>query len=196
MANEATISLCMIVRDEEACLARCLESAAPLVDEICIVDTGSTDCSVEIAERFGARVERAPWNDSFAAARNVSLDMARSDWILVLDADESLDPSSHSILRAIAEGTHDGPAAGGSATVRTLGTLARLVDHMDEETQEGWVLRLFRNAPDHRYVGAIHNRLGPVFDQRAEAADQKLVMCDDFVIHHFGYSRATWDAKE
>ena len=84
------IALCMIVRNEREHLPACLAAARGVVDEICIVDTGSTDGTIEVALSFGARVEEHPWADDFSAARNASLGMARSEWILVLDADEVL----------------------------------------------------------------------------------------------------------
>jgi glycosyltransferase involved in cell wall biosynthesis len=82
------ISLCMIVRNEERKLARALDSARDWVGEIVVVDTGSTDRTVEIAESYGARVIHFPWCDDFSAARNASLDAATNEWALVLDADE------------------------------------------------------------------------------------------------------------
>lgn len=85
-----TVSLCMIANNEEAHLARCLLSVDEVVDEIIVVDTGSSDCTREIAEAFGARVEAYAWTEDFAAARNVSLASASADWILILDADEAL----------------------------------------------------------------------------------------------------------
>ncbi|WP_421655148.1 tetratricopeptide repeat protein [Leptothermofonsia sp. ETS-13] len=86
------LSLCMIVRDEEALLPRCLKSVHGFVDEIVVVDTGSTDGTVDIARAFGARVYSFDWCDDFSAARNESLKYARGEWILVLDADEVLVP--------------------------------------------------------------------------------------------------------
>ena len=85
-----TISLCMIVRDEAATLAQCLDSVEGVVDEIIVVDTGSTDATGEIAARYQARVYYLDWPDDFAAARNVSLAHATEDWVLVLDAEEVL----------------------------------------------------------------------------------------------------------
>lgn len=82
------ISLVMIVRNEEAVLDRCLTSVAGLVDEIVIVDTGSTDRTVEIARNHGAKVHAFTWIDDFAAARNHGLDQATHPWRLILDADE------------------------------------------------------------------------------------------------------------
>jgi Glycosyl transferase family 2 len=82
----------MIVKNEERVLERCLRSIRPVVDEIVIVDTGSTDASVSIAEAAGARVLHRPWDGDFSAARNYGLDHMRSEWILYIDADEYLAP--------------------------------------------------------------------------------------------------------
>src|SRR6516225_959689 len=86
----------MIVRDEERYLAGCLESVADLVDEIIVVDTGSTDSTPDIARRFGARVSHFQWVDDFSAARNESLRHATGEWIFWLDADERLDAPNRS----------------------------------------------------------------------------------------------------
>lgn len=87
-----TISLCMIVKDEEATLARCLDSAAGIADEVIIVDTGSSDRTKEIAARYGA-VYDFIWCDDFAAARNASFAHATADYCLWLDADDVITPS-------------------------------------------------------------------------------------------------------
>lgn len=89
-AGPPTISLCMIVRDEAQALPRCLAAAQGVVDEIVVVDTGSTDATRDLARSAGARVEELPWADDFSAARNHSLALARCPWALVLDADEVL----------------------------------------------------------------------------------------------------------
>ena len=89
-AEGLTISLCMIVKDEEAMIARCLQAARDAVDEIIVVDTGSTDRTVEIAESLGARVLHHEWDGDFSAARNVSFEAATGDWVMYLDADEVL----------------------------------------------------------------------------------------------------------
>lgn len=115
-----TISLCMIVKNEEEILARCLESAKDLVDEINIVDTGSTDRTKEIASKYTDRIFDFPWIDNFAAARNESFKYATKDYILYLDADdvilekdrekfkqlkETLDPSVDSVSMYYDAGT-------------------------------------------------------------------------------------------
>jgi tetratricopeptide (TPR) repeat protein len=85
-----TLSLCMIVRDEAGNLADCLDSVVGFVDELVILDTGSTDRTVEIALEYGAKVPRFVWCDDFSLARNASLQYVTGDWVLVLDADERL----------------------------------------------------------------------------------------------------------
>ena len=85
-----TLSLCMITKNEENNLSRCLDCIKEFVDEIIIVDTGSTDKTVEIAKSYGAHIYHYDWNNDFSKARNVSLQKATKDWILVLDADEVL----------------------------------------------------------------------------------------------------------
>src|SRR5262249_33980822 len=98
------VSLCMIVRDEEANLPACLASAADLVDEVVVVDTGSTDRTREVAARFGARVFDFPWVDDFAAARNESLRHATGDWVFWMDADDRLDEDNRGRLRGLFAG--------------------------------------------------------------------------------------------
>ena len=87
-----TISLCMITKNEENYLEQCLDSAKEIADEIIIVDTGSTDKTKEIAKSFGAKIVDFKWNEDFSEARNESLKHATKEWILVLDADEEIDP--------------------------------------------------------------------------------------------------------
>lgn len=93
------LSLCMIVRDEAEVLARCLDSVADLVDEIVIVDTGSSDDTISIAQRHGAKVLSYTWHDDFSAARNYSFEHATSPYILWLDADDVLPSEDRETLR-------------------------------------------------------------------------------------------------
>src|SRR5207249_3515175 len=92
-------SLCMIVKNEEQFLVDCLASMRDAVDEIIIVDTGSTDATVELAEAAGAKVFHYPWQDDFAAARNESISHATGKWILWMDADERLAPGAAAVIR-------------------------------------------------------------------------------------------------
>ena len=98
-----SVALAMIVRNEAASIAQCLDSVRPWVDHMLVLDTGSTDDTVALAQRCGARVEHFPWVDDFAVARNRALDFADADWNLVLDADEVLTVGGETIaqLRAL-----------------------------------------------------------------------------------------------
>src|SRR5207244_8503320 len=101
--RKATLSLCMIVRDAERSLAAALDSARPFVDEIIVIDTGSTDGTRKIAEDRGARVFDFVWRDDFSAARNYSLEQATGDWIFWMDADDVLPPQSGATLIRLIE---------------------------------------------------------------------------------------------
>ena len=97
--SRETLSLCMIVRDEAEELKRCLNSVKDLVDEIVAIDTGSVDRTVEVANSFGAKVLHFKWIDDFSAARNASIEMAVSDWILTLDCDEGISQKDHAQIQ-------------------------------------------------------------------------------------------------
>ena len=99
--QDTTISLCMIVKNEEKVLARWLDSVADLVDEIIIVDTGSSDATKEIAARYTDQVYDFAWQDDFAAARNFSFSKATKDYIYVPDADEVLDEENREDFRQL-----------------------------------------------------------------------------------------------
>lgn len=94
-----SISLCMIMRDDAKTISRCLRSVAGLVDEIIIVDTGSKDNSIEIAKSHGAQIYFDPWQDDFARPRNLGIEKARGQWILVMDPDEIILQKHHLDLR-------------------------------------------------------------------------------------------------
>ena len=94
----ATISACIIVKDAEEHLERCLHSLQGVVDEVIIVDTGSSDKTLEIAERFQARIHHFTWVHDFSAARNESLQHATKDWVLIIDDDEAFSCSSFAML--------------------------------------------------------------------------------------------------
>ncbi len=143
------ITLCMIVRDEEGTLGRCLASARGVVDEVVVVDTGSRDRTVAVAAAAGARVERFTWCDDFAAARNCALGFATGDWVLVLDADEVLaSPDARERLVDFAR------SAGAEAGQVELENVAR--GGLRSRTL---LTRFFARAPGVRYVRRIHEQL-------------------------------------
>ena len=178
------VSLCMIVRDEEEMLPGCLESVQGGVDEIVIVDTGSSDRTVEIAESFGARVIRFPWTGSFSEARNVGLEAATGDHILWLDADEQLEEGDAARLRELAaqpwreahwmvETNFTGQSEVGNATTHLA-------------------LRLWRNRPHYRFTGAIHEQIRVTMPtdlgERFHASALR--------IRHYGYLKARIEDRD
>jgi glycosyltransferase involved in cell wall biosynthesis len=183
-AEGLTLSLCMIVKDEEAMIGRCLEAARKAVDEIVVVDTGSTDRTVEIAQELGARVLHHEWDGDFAAARNVSFEAATGDWIMYLDADEVLVDEDAERLRALTgrtwreafylvETNHTGELGDGTAVTHDA-------------------LRVFRNRPEYRFEGRIHEQIAqhlPGFlPERMERTSVR--------VEHFGYLGAVRGAKD
>jgi tetratricopeptide (TPR) repeat protein len=171
----AGISLCMIVKDEERFLADALRSVAGVVDELCIVDTGSTDATVEIARRFGARVERLAWNDDFSAARNAALALATRRWIFVLDADERLAGDSREALRAIGAA----PARGRGCWIacRNLAD-----DYKGTGAMTNAIVRLFPNDERIRYRNPIHEYVTRDGAESGLPSDRSPIE-----IVHFGY---------
>jgi glycosyltransferase involved in cell wall biosynthesis len=146
-AEHPSISLAMIVKNEEQNLAACLESYRDIVDEMIVVDTGSTDRTVEIAKSFGARVEFFPWNDDFAAARNESLKFASCDWILRTDADETIEePEKVKLLHAV---------SAGQADVYTCHTVSRV----EGIEKDGENVRLIRNHVGIQYEFPLHENV-------------------------------------
>jgi len=95
------ISLCMLTLNEEKYLAQALNSVKGLVDEIIIVDTGSTDTTLEIAKQFTQKIFHKPWNNNFAEARNYAIQQATKDWILILDPDEVIAKEDHEEIKQL-----------------------------------------------------------------------------------------------
>ncbi|MFH1993503.1 MAG: glycosyltransferase [Pseudomonadota bacterium] len=149
-AREPTISCCMIVKNEEAFLDQCVKSVRDYVDEIIIVDTGSTDRTVEIARQYTDKVYLHPWEGSFSKARNQALGYATCDWIFQIDGDEELVCGSGEKIR---EAVRDaGPADAFHVNIiSTYSNGAKRARHNFE--------RLFRNNGVIHYEGIVHNRV-------------------------------------
>ncbi|MBR1759963.1 MAG: glycosyltransferase family 2 protein [Schwartzia sp.] len=179
------ISACYIVRNEAAKLARSLDSLRGTVDEIIVVDTGSTDDTVSVAEEHGARVFHFPWRDDFAAARNVSLSKATGDWILVVDADEYFAGGMAGNIRRVVE---------------TYGKEADLLLFLRRELDEdegkvlldSYVPRLLRRVDGLAYEGAIHEEPR---HQGKGVGRVGTVPAGELLMMHTGYSTAISKAK-
>jgi glycosyltransferase involved in cell wall biosynthesis len=172
-----SLSAAIIVKDEADRLDACLTSLRGLVDEIVVVDTGSTDDTVAIAEAHGAVVAYEPWQGDFATPRNRSLDLATGDWILYVDADEQVDGDFED-ARAHLDRSIDGAAACVAFRVRFV-------------PRVGWTpfreYRLWRNRPDIRFQGRIHETVVPPIRAAADADALLIEPFDRITIHHFGY---------
>ena len=160
------ISLCMIVKNEEKFLPGCLESAKGLADELIVVDTGSTDPTMDIARKYGAIVYEHPWQNDFSYHRNQSIDYATGDWILILDADEELDPSEHNMIR-------------GAVRRKDIDAVSFVVYNKIQGGRTGFLNshRLFRNKKEYRYSGIVHNQL--VMDG--------ITLSTQLKVYHHGY---------
>ena len=173
------LSACMMVKDEEANLPRCLQSIQSFVDEIIVVDTGSSDRTVDIAKSFGASIYHHAWANNFSLHRNQSIEPATGDWILIIDADEELvfgkDKINH--IRTILQ-----EATGEHAFAIVM-----------KNIQEGYITsqtihpRFFRNGTIS-YTGIVHNQ--PVFKGTAS-----LFLSEDVFLNHYGYGSENIEKK-
>jgi len=183
MNPRPTISACLIVKNEELHIRRCLKSIVNAVDEICVIDTGCTDRTIEIAEtEFGAKTAFRAWDDDFAAARNASIGLATSDWVMQIDADEELyqphvrmlhevlhRPDVDSIYVAL-RNFYTVPEAQTGESVKNPMSVAHSANHIG---------RIFRRAPHLRYVGCIHETI-----RNIESA-----LVSEVSFFHYGYAQ-------
>jgi len=178
-----TISLCMIVKNEEKFLEQCLQSVQGLVDEIIIVDTGSTDKTKEIARRFTDKVYDFQWCDDFSAARNESLKHATGDWILVLDADEVIDPADIPIIK---EALYEPYSSYNLITKNYSNSSSvsgwQVADDQFSRGFSGWhpsvKIRFFQRNPRAVFQGRVHEMI-------PETVFKKVGVLP-FFVHHYG----------
>lgn len=184
------VSLCVVARNEVGVIRPCLESARETVDEIVVVDTGSTDGTPELAERCGAVVHRLPYPGNQAEAFDLPLRFARGDWVLVLDADEILDPRARIRLPELIRTDLDGYLVEQRNYSYDLTHLWRRCDPMDPVTRgargylSAWNARLFRRRPWIRYDGKLHQTVFWCILRHGGRVER----CD-LPIHHHGYLR-------
>lgn len=172
------ISVCMIVKDEARHLEKTLQALVPHFDDIVVVDTGSTDPSREIARQFVPQVHEFRWVDDFSAARNHSIQFARHDWVLVIDADETLAALDAEPLLALMQAQPD-----------AVGRI-NMINHAGENEETERINRLFRKSR-YGYQGLIHEQICP-------HADAPNFACFDapITLHHLGYQTDILQEKD
>lgn len=166
----ASISVCMIVKNEEFFLPRCLKSIRNVADEIILVDTGSEDLTVEIAREFGCRIYHFPWQGDFSSARNESLRYATKDWIFIIDADEELPKGEDQKIRYfVGKPDHDIISISVYSKSLETGSVSSFLPSV----------RLFKRELGLQFEGIVHNRLNIKLDTEVSRCNVKL--------YHYGY---------
>jgi GT2 family glycosyltransferase/tetratricopeptide (TPR) repeat protein len=197
---KGTLTVCMIVKNEEHNLSKCLLTLKSLADEIILVDTGSTDRTKTLAEIFGAKVYNFKWENDFSAARNYSLSKATGSWILLIDADEIISPADHEVIRQTIK-KNTGKSKAFSLTSRNYQWRANVIGMnrnngaYKEETGYGWVpstkVRLFENRPEIRLEYHVHEMVEPSLKHN----NIKIKYCP-VPVHHYGKLDYTYDLKK
>lgn len=173
------ISACMIAKNEEKVIARCIESYRMAVDEIIVIDTGSTDRTVAIAKSLGAKVFHFTWIDDFAAAKNYAIDKAKGDWIIFLDADEYFAHGTGNNLPSFLQKLDKGFGAVGCRMLNIDEVKGKVITEVVH-------VRIFKNDKYLRYVNPIHEEL--TYSNKGVKLQAYLAEREKLVIHHTGYS--------
>ena len=179
--GKVKISACYMVKNAEKDLRRSLESLAKYVDEIIIVDTGSTDGTVKVAEEFGAKIFHEPWKNDFSTPRNIALREAKGDWIVFLDADEYfINDSAKNLQNSIKLAKQKNFPA-------MLINLVNIdADRNNEFMDSAYSLRVYANMPGIRYVGKIHEEL--YFEDKPVLSRAAAISSNKITLYHTGYS--------
>lgn len=187
---EQTISACIIVKNEEKNIKRCLDSIKTLCKEIIIVDTGSSDRTKEIVNGYTEKIYDIEWVNNFSVTRNFSLSKAESDWILIIDADETISESDHKEIKEIIN-DHNIDACyfnwrNYTNNTGVVGYISSKEDsYKESKIANGYsvskVIRLFRNKKEYYFEGKIHETVqGSIISHQGNICDSKVVL------HHYG----------
>lgn len=176
------VSLCMIVKNEEKVIKRCLDSVVDLVEDIVIVDTGSTDSTIEIIKEYeNVRLFYFEWNNSFADARNFAASHALGEWILVLDADEFLEATN---ARAVIEDLKNS-----KDDVYAI-NIVNFVGDNGNRIVENKHVRLYKNSGTYEYTRAIHEQITHKENKNIT------VKLSDLIAYHSGYMEEVVKTKQ
>ena len=178
----ANISACVITKNEEKNIRRCLQSVKDIVNEMIVVDTGSTDTTVTIAEQLGAKVFHYQWDDDFAIARNYALAQAKGTWVIFLDADEYIAAETINNVRPLIDKIH------GNRKIEAVKCQMNNLEGIDGSLRSSNpTIRIFRNSPVIRYRGRIHEAVY----KYGKAINPITVTTRLLVIYHTGYTNET-----
>jgi len=184
MSQNKKLSACLIVNNEERHIAHCLASIQQFVDEIIVVDTGSTDKTKQVAAAYHAKIYDYSWTNNFAEARNFSIEQASGDWILYIDADERLEASNGAILRTVIQ--EEKARLFGFKVVNYYGELPVSYEKAHVLAQN----RLFKKQ-GAQFTGAIHEQLS--FSPQLETEEHRLLPLSIF---HYGYLTERIEEKD
>lgn len=173
------ISACIIAKNEENNINRCLESMKTIADEMIVVDTGSTDQTVEVAKSCGAKVYSYDWKNDFAKAKNYAIEQAKGDWIIFLDADEYFSDDTIPNVRLYIEKLHLNKKCH-AICVKIINID---VDNDNIELSSFVNLRMFRNEPNFRYRYELHEEL---YNSKGQL--EIFILSDVIEVYHTGYS--------
>ncbi len=193
-----TLSVAMIVKDEESCIGDAIRSVSPIADQIVVVDTGSTDNTVGRARSLGAEVHHYRWRDDFSAARNESLRHCRCDWIFVLDADEVVAEEDLDRLSALTDAEKDVAYRFVTCNYGFNSELKGWVPCNPKDPYArgcpGWhpstKTRLFRRHPEVRFEGRIHELVMKSLDKLGIPREPS-----DVPIHHYGRAKSLQELR-
>ena len=186
--NAPLLSMAMMVKNEEEFLAEALISCKDLVDELIVVDTGSTDRTVEIAKAHGAKVFHYAWRDDFSDARNETIRRSTGQWVLILDADERLVISRDKIdifRRALKRFNQEGPYVGISIDVVNIRLDGSVMNSLPS-------LRFFPRCEEISYQNRVHNQMR----LKDPEVEMNLKMCDFITINHLGYDPVVYEQRK
>jgi glycosyltransferase involved in cell wall biosynthesis len=181
----------MIAKNEAPYIANCLDSLKKIVDETIVVDTGSNDPTKEIARQYGASVFDYPWDNDFAKARNFSIQQAKGDWILVMDADESISEKDQSAFMRFCRNLNTESQTAYLFTTRNYSEKRKSADWIEndgyypEGKGMGWIptekVRLFSNHQGIHFIYPVHELVEPVLEKKGIQVERCPIP-----IHHYG----------